>query len=673
MSFQGGLAEVKNVTTAMFELGGMPSTKNQGGTRVKLLRSPLLWVALLALLSPDLARAQQPISPPLRPGFPVTLSGSGTVTSIATGDLDGNGSEEIIVGTRGRKIYALRANGTILWGPVGTTAEIDSTPAIADLDGDGLNDIVVGVGSMVDPTGTARVVALKGTTGAVLWSYTPVLTLPPANLVMSSPAIGDLDGDGTLEVVVGAAADGSVHVFRSNGTTFPGWPKFVRDTIISSPALADLDNDGKLEIIIGIDTHQEGNPTNDMNLCNPFIWPPMTPNGGALVVFRSDGSLFPGFPVCVDEIIQSSPAVGDIDGDGIPEIVVGTGRYYSLTSSPLVGRYVNAWHINGSPVVGWPRPVGGTVFSSPALADLDGDNKLDVIVFSEDLRLYAFRGDGSTIFATQPKSFFGTTANNSGSPVVADVNGDGQLEVMIPVNTDIAVLNRNGVQLTDDGSHTGKQSFYTETTVTAPIITDLDHNGVLDVVAGSGTPFPSASDGKVYVWNPANVVGPLPWPKFHHDVRNTGWQRPASSALVVTPTSQDFGSVLVGSAFDRTFTVQNTGTDTLTGSASTTTPFSIVSGGSYNLGTGAQQSVTVRFSPTSAAAFTSDVTFTGGGGAIRQVTGTGVSSDAAKLGVFRNGTWFLDRNGNGTWDGCGVDGCIFGWGMAGDLPVAGRW
>jgi len=50
-------------------------------------------------------------------------------------------------------------------------------------------------------------------------------------------------------------------------------------------------------------------------------------------------------------------------------------------------------------------------------------------------------------------------------------------------------------------------------------------------------------------------------------------------------------------------------------------------------------------------------------------TGTGT----AKLGVFRNGDWFLDRNGNGAWDGCGVDGCIFGWGMAGDSPVAGRW
>ncbi len=46
----------------------------------------------------------------------------------------------------------------------------------------------------------------------------------------------------------------------------------------------------------------------------------------------------------------------------------------------------------------------------------------------------------------------------------------------------------------------------------------------------------------------------------------------------------------------------------------------------------------------------------------------------AKVGVFRNGTWYLDYNGNGAWDGCGVDRCYFGsFGQAGDLPVAGKW
>gem|GEM_PF-1147622 len=97
-------------------------------------------------------------------------------------------------------------------------------------------------------------------------------------------------------------------------------------------------------------------------------------------------------------------------------------------------------------------------------------------------------------------------------------------------------------------------------------------------------------------------------------------------AISVTPTSLNFGNVTVGSVADRTFTVQNSGSGTLSGSAATTTPFSIVSGGSYSLGGGSSQTVTVRFSPTSAAIFTGNVTFTGGGGATRSVTGTGVST-----------------------------------------------
>ena len=49
-------------------------------------------------------------------------------------------------------------------------------------------------------------------------------------------------------------------------------------------------------------------------------------------------------------------------------------------------------------------------------------------------------------------------------------------------------------------------------------------------------------------------------------------------------------------------------------------------------------------------------------------TGTG----QVKIGVYREGTWYLDLNGNGQWDGCGADACI-GFGMAGDVPVAGDW
>jgi photosystem II stability/assembly factor-like uncharacterized protein len=110
--------------------------------------------------------------------------------------------------------------------------------------------------------------------------------------------------------------------------------------------------------------------------------------------------------------------------------------------------------------------------------------------------------------------------------------------------------------------------------------------------------------------------------------------------LSVTPTSQDFGKVGIGSTADRTFTVQNIGQGTLSGSASTSAPFSVITGGTYSLGAGASQSVVVRFAPGSVGVFSSGVTFTGASSLSRLVSGQGVNT--AVLTVSKSG------NGSGT-------------------------
>jgi subtilisin family serine protease len=89
----------------------------------------------------------------------------------------------------------------------------------------------------------------------------------------------------------------------------------------------------------------------------------------------------------------------------------------------------------------------------------------------------------------------------------------------------------------------------------------------------------------------------------------------------VAPNALDFGTINANVSSDRTFTVQNTGNGTLTGSASTAGPFAIVSGGTYSLAAGQSHTVTVRFSPTAEGIFSGTVSFTGGGGASKAVTG----------------------------------------------------
>ena len=92
--------------------------------------------------------------------------------------------------------------------------------------------------------------------------------------------------------------------------------------------------------------------------------------------------------------------------------------------------------------------------------------------------------------------------------------------------------------------------------------------------------------------------------------------------IVITPTNLNFGSIVTGSTSNLSLTVQNTGAGTLTGGASATVPYRIVSGGTYNLLSGQSQTVTVAYTPTATGTNVQNITFTGAGGAIAAVTGS---------------------------------------------------
>jgi outer membrane protein assembly factor BamB len=107
---------------------------------------------------------------------------------------------------------------------------------IGDCDGDGQIEVVVG-------SGDGKVYCLRGSDGTQKWSFTT------SNEVVSSPAVADVDGDGKTEVVVGSNNNKLYCLRGSDGTQ--KWAFTTGNEVVSSPAVADVDGDGKLEVVIG--------------------------------------------------------------------------------------------------------------------------------------------------------------------------------------------------------------------------------------------------------------------------------------------------------------------------------------------------------------------------------------------------------------------------------------
>jgi hypothetical protein len=222
-------------------------------------------------------------------------------------------------------------------------------------------------------------------------------TISPQQDVMRSSALGDINGDGTPEIIY-SSRTGKINAIDINGTSILSYD--AGNYLIFTPVIATLDHSGIDKVI-----------THSLN--------------GYVYALNSDGLLLSGFPVNLGSSIQTEIAAADLDEDGVMEIIIGcqNGSLHILNAA-------------GVDITGFPINIGENINGAPTVLD---NSK---IVFGTNNHMLLLSSTGE-ILVNKP-----IVAAMANSPVVADLTGDGALEIIfVTINGMLYVTDQNGNDL----------------------------------------------------------------------------------------------------------------------------------------------------------------------------------------------------------------------------------
>ena len=398
-------------------------------------------------------------------------------SSPVIADIDRDGVNEIVIGHQDGMLRAYEGNGSLIWrskaiprpdaegscSAQSTPSSIESSPAAADIDHDGEIEVIVGVGSTTDHRQNGTLISFNGINGEIEWtfeysrdigSFQPTYTTNLdgwCEVVYTTPAIGDVNGDGRPDIVFGGF-DLNVWAVNGKGEPLPGFPFDSGGMVWSSPALFDMDDDNDMEIFIG----NGAIPIGSMNHLGGIFKAIDYRNGEPVEMWQR----------FTNEVFHSSPAIGDINEDGRFEAVVGMGRLWHEQCSEgdncptrnAGSQHTQVWafHLDdGTDVPGWPVAATDSLRASPAIGDVDADGQPEVVLGSYNQRLYAWNGNGTIEWDASPQFSHPTLTSGrlTGHPIIVDVDGDGDQDIVVGTDIGIAFLDgKDGATL--DGNLT---------------------------------------------------------------------------------------------------------------------------------------------------------------------------------------------------------------------------
>lgn len=445
-------------------------------------------------------------------------------SSPAVGDVTGDGTPEIVVGSLNSIVRVLRLDGSVLTtidpqrgpNPPSNVGATQASPALGDMNGDGTLDIVI-----ANTGGVLASYSVKnGTLSQISNIYIPPGFDGATRGIFSTPALGYLDGNSSLDVATttwGQEADGWAGPSLTKIGALHQWNK---DTIWSSPAIGDVDGDGESEIVYGADC--EGS--------SPLQEPVCRSNGGGGFVtsVNLDGSRTWNHYID-NAVIWSSAALADLNGDGKLDVVVGTGLYAwggALNQAQRTRVYaLNG--VNGEEL--WHRDVAGIPVGSAAIGEVDGGGSPEVFIITRGGYLYSLDGDnnGSVRYQKCILDNSGSCpagdAATHGGVALADIDGDGAIEAVTQGEQRLRVF--DATSGTEEGS--GYRSSYSPqifASSSTPTIASVgSETWIVSALRGTGsTPGRDSNDDLVVtVWKSTSALGAAPWPTFKQNMLRT--------------------------------------------------------------------------------------------------------------------------------------------------------